>query len=194
MASTTEDIWETAKQHTVKRTDNVKKKSQRQKSDSILSGPLSILKLGLILMSLYALFKYVPAYVNFNRIISKVASENQFQPGAQNLAIQNEKWGLFAPLRDYTKLKKAYVRGGQTLQVQYIIPKDAQATLTLKRCKNILFIDAFKCFVTQTDTIDISGETVGTRRLRVSDTAMYVLESEVLVNSHERADIVWRRT
>lgn len=194
MASTTENIWDTAKQHASKQTEAVKKRSRRQKSDSILSGPMAILKLGLILMSLYALAKYVPAYVNVNRILTEAASETQFQPGAQNLADQQEKWGPFAPLREYAKLKKAYVRAGQSLQVQYILPKDAQASLTLKRCKNILFLDAFKCIVVQSDTIDISGEMVGTRRLRVSDSAMYILESHVLANSNERVDIVWRRT
>ena len=64
MASTTENIWDTAKQHASKQTQAVKKRSRRQKSDSILSGPIAILKLGLILMSLYALAKYCLLYTS----------------------------------------------------------------------------------------------------------------------------------
>ena len=194
MADKRAEIWDAAKEYAAQRNVNVRKQNKRQRTESALSGPVAFMKLLMLLMTIYALFKYVPAYVNFNKIIAEATDKNIGYSGAQNIAEDRGKWGAMAPLRDYAKLKKAYVKGGQTLQVQYILPKDAQATLTIKRCKNIPFFEVFKCQVAQEETFNISGDSVGTRRIFIPDTAMYHLESKVLVNSDERFDIVWRRT
>ena len=187
-------IWDKAKERALSRNSQKRKQNKHQKVEAVLSGPTKLIKFCLFVTSIYALYKYVPAYINFNHIISEATSQPSTQPGAQNLADSHKKWGIAKPLREYVKLKKAYMRDGQTLQVQYILPEQAQATLTIKRCKNLPIIELFNCEVVQAETIEIGGNTVGTQRLRVKGTAMYVLESQVIMADDERFDIVWRRT
>lgn len=190
----TSDIWDKAKERASIKNERARKQGRNQKIETVFAGPTLVIKLSLLLVIVYALFKYIPAYVNFNRIINTATSQPASQFGAQYLTDTPSKWGVAAPLRDYVKMRKAYVRGGKSLQVQYILPQNAQATLTIKRCKNVPIIELFGCQVVQTETIDISGNTIGTQRLQMIDTAMYVLESQVHVNNNERYDIVWRRT
>ncbi|MEP6342573.1 MAG: hypothetical protein ABJ275_04595 [Maricaulaceae bacterium] len=190
----TSDIWDKAKERASMKNEKARKQGRNQKIETVLSGPTLAIKLSLLLVIVYALFKYIPAYVNFNRIINTATSQPVSQFGAQYLTDKPSKWGFAAPLREYVKMKKAYVRSGKSLQVQYILPEHAEATLTIKRCKNVPIVELFECQVVQTETIEITGNTIGTQRLQMVETAMYVLESQVRVNNNERYDIVWRRT
>lgn len=190
MASKTVDIWDKAKQDAKRQNENVKKQKLRTRADSIFGGPIALIKIILFAMTVYALFQYVPAFVNVKKAITQIKT----YPGAQTQVDNRNSWGIFTPLRDFTKIKKAYVRSGKTLQVQYSMPESAQAKLVIKRCKPIIFIEVFHCQVTQTQEIDISNETVGTHRIHVKDSAMYLLQSQVEVKSGEDYNITWRRS
>jgi len=174
MASKTVDIWDEAKQDAKRQNENVKKQKLRTRADSIFGGPIALIK----------------AFVNVKKAITQIKT----YPGAQTQVDNRNSWGIFTPLRDFTKIKKAYVRSGKTLQVQYSMPESAQAKLVIKRCKPIIFIEVFHCQVTQTQEIDISNETVGTHRIHVKDSAMYLLQSQVEVKSGEDYNITWRRS
>lgn len=193
MATKSTSIWTEARSDAAKRAKTVKKENRRMKRQSVLDGPLSILKLITILMVIYSLFQYVPAFLNIKKIISQANAQSSAQAGAQTLVENRENWGLMAPLRDYAKLRKAYVRKGQSIQLQYVLPSKAIANVTIKQCKAIPFVEVFNCEVVQSETIDLSGETTGTRRFQVSSSAIYLLESQVQVGEDDRFDITWRR-
>jgi len=182
-------IWDVAKQDALSRATKVKRQTKRAHRKSTLSGPIAIMKVIVFLMTLYALAQYVPAFINFKKIITQTSP----QAGAQTLVEKRNNWGIAAPLREYAKMNKAYMRAGQSLQVQYVLPRDAKATLTIKQCKPAPFIEAFRCDVVAEDKIDLSNDTVGTRRIAFQNTAMYLLESEVQITSDDRFDIKWQR-
>ena len=189
MASSNTQIWDEAKQDALSRAKKIKKQSKRAQRESTFGGPFSIMKIIALLMTLYALAQYIPAFINFKNIVTQSPS----QSGAQNLVESRKKWGAILPLRDYAKMNKAYMRAGQSLQVQYVLPENTKATLTIKQCKSVPFIEVFHCNVVAENKIDISGDTVGTRRITLQSKAMYLLQSEVQVGSGEIFDIQWQR-
>ena len=140
-------------------------------------------------MTLYVLYHYVPAFVNLKPILTQTTS----QAGAQSQIDNRKALGAIAPLRDQFKMRKAYVRKGQILQAQYILPAGANASITIKQCKRMIFIEAFNCRNVQDQTVDLSGQTSGTRRFQVAESAMYVLESRVETDADQAFDITWRR-
>lgn len=184
------EIWNIAKRDAQRQNKNVKKQKARLKVKSVIDGPVSIMKFILLLMTIYALYQYIPAFINFKKVISQTTTA---QPGAQTLIGQRDEWGAASPLRDYIKMKKAYVRTGQSLQLQYVLPDSASATVTLKRCKAIPFIEVFKCNVVQAETIELKNETIGTKRFQIAQSGMYHLESQVEVTNDDQFDIIWRR-
>jgi hypothetical protein len=189
MATEKATIWDMAKHDALSRAQKVKKHTKRAHRQSALSGPIAIMKVIVFLMTLYALAQYVPAFINFKKIITQTSP----QSGAQTLLEQRNNWGIAAPLRDYVKMNKAYMRAGQSLQVQYVLPEDAKASLTLKQCRPAPFIEAFRCDVVAETVIDVSNDTVGTRRITLNHSAMYLLQSEVQVGSDDKFDIKWQR-
>jgi len=186
-------IWDTAKLDALTRAKKVKKNEKKAKRQSVLDGPLSFMKLILLVMTVYALVQYVPAFVNFKKIIVQTTAQSSAQSGAQNLTLERQKWGLAAPLREYVKMNKAYMRAGQILQVKYVLPDDAKAVLTIQQCKSIPYVEAFHCQVVAENKIDLSNDTVGTRRITLHNTAMYRLKSDVQVGINDRFDIKWQR-
>lgn len=184
------DLWDIAKRDAQSQNKRARQQKTRLKVKSVLDGPVSLMKLILLVMTIYALYQYVPAFVNFKKVISQTTTA---QPGAQNLIRQRDDWGVASPLRDYIKMKKAYVRAGQSLQLQYVLPTNVSATVTLKRCKTIPFVEVFKCNIVQAETIDLKNETIGTKRFQITQSGMYHLESQVEVTKDDKFDIVWSR-
>ncbi len=182
-------IWDVAKQDALSRAKKVTKKKKHVSRDSALKTPISIMKVIVFLTVIYALAQYLPAFVNVKKIITQTTA----QSGAQTMVETRKKWGPAAPLRKYIKLNKAYMRAGQSLQVKYILPEDAAANLTIKQCKPAPFIEAFRCDIISTENIEIINDTVGTRRFIFKNTAMYLLESDVKLQTDGDFDITWQR-
>lgn len=195
MTAETSTIWDEAKQDALTRnTSKVRKKSKKRRAmnsngESILKLPIAIMKLTVFLMTLYALFQYVPAFINFKKFITQTSAHS----GAQSIVENRKKWGIAAPLRKYVKMNKAYLRAGQFLHVQYVLPERAEAILTIKQCKSAPLIEVFHCDVMAAEKITISNETVGTRRFAFEKSAMYLLQSDVLVDTDESFEIKWKR-
>lgn len=193
MATENATIWDAAKQDALSHAKKVKKTTKQARRESVLSGPLSLIKIILFFMTLYALVQYVPAFVNFKKIITQTTAQSGAQSGAKNLSLEREKWGFAAPLREYTKMNKAYMRAGQSLQVKYMLPKDAKAVLTVQECKSVPFIEVFRCDVVAENKIDLSNDTIGTRRIAFQNAAMYRLKSDVEIGVDDQFDIKWQR-
>ena len=189
MATENATIWDLAKQDAQRQNKSVKKQQIIGKLQSLYSGPVAIMKLMMLVMVVYALIQYIPAFVN----LKKLVTQTNIQSGAQTQIDSRKNWGIFEPVLGYTKIKKAYVRAGNTFSVQYALPQNAEAKLVIKRCRSIIFIEVFNCQVMQSEVIDISGETVGTRRIQVADSAIYVFEHQVNVKSGEPFDVTWHR-
>jgi len=183
------NIWDEASEYAQKRTKNASKHRVRMKVQSFINAPIQAMRLILLLMTLYALYHYVPAFVNLKPVLTQTTT----QAGALTQVENRKTLGAIAPLRDQFKMRKAYVRKGQILQAQYILPADASASITIKQCKRMIFIEAFNCKRVQDQTVDLSGQTSGTRRFQVAESAMYVLESRVETEADQRFDITWRR-
>ena len=189
MATHDKNIWDEAAQYAASRTKNASKQRRRVKIQSVTSAPIQVMRFILLLMTLYALYHYVPAFVNLKPILTQTTAHS----GAQSQIDSRKALGAIAPLRDQFKMRKAYVRKGQILQAQYILPAGANASITIKQCKRMIFIEAFNCKRVQDQTVDLSGQTSGTRRFQVAESAMYVLESRVEAEADQAFDITWRR-
>jgi len=194
MATKNMAIWDTAKLDALTRAKKVKKHANQSKRQSIFGGPIALIKLTLFFMTLYALAQYVPAFVNVKKIIVQTASPSNAQSGAQNLALDRQKWGIAAPLREYVKMNRAYMRAGQALQVKYVLPEGAKAVLTIQQCKSILYVEVFHCQVVAENQIELSNDKVGTRRIALQNTAMYRLKSDVQIGMSDHYDIKWQRS
>ena len=189
MAGNEGNVWDAARVDAAKQTKSARKQQRDMKIQAATRVPVLLMRLGAVLMVLYALVLYVPAFINIKPLILQTDTHS----GAQTKIDNRNTLGPFAAISDKFKLNKGYMRKGQSFQAQYILPENATAILTVKRCARFIFIEAFYCKDIQAQTTDLSSETVGTRRFHAKDSAMYVFESQVTVNKGQRYDITWQR-
>ena len=94
MATENATIWDLAKQDAQRQNKSVKKQQIVRKLQSLYSGPVAIMKLMMLVMVVYALIQYIPAFVN----LKKLVTQTNIQSGAQTQIDSRKNWGIFTPV------------------------------------------------------------------------------------------------
>jgi len=139
----------------------------------------------------YIALHYVPAYLGLQKIIAF----SKLDTSASRLAKDGPS-SLLSAYIDPFRLKRTYLRQGQSIQVQYALPDDAELEILVNQCKAAFIVEIFKCDVISQETSFVKNDKVGTLKFKFQDAGFYVFD-EVITQTktpHESFRVVWSRT
>lgn len=139
----------------------------------------------------YAILHYIPAFVKPPKIIS-VADFND-----KALHLKDESTGFFLKAYiDAFNINRAYLRKGQTVEAQYLIPEGNTLTLTIQQCKAIPIIEVFKCDDIGNRNVTIENSQSGLRTFTFNHDGFYkfgeILDGNLPENDKKRY-VIWSR-
>lgn len=151
-----------------------------------------VIKLTVVAAVGYTGLSYLPAFVS----TAKFANITNHDRSATRL---NETSSTSTIKKAYFKvanLRQAYLRAGQSVQVQYYLPEQAQLELVITHCKRSLILEAFKCIPYKTDNLTVAKNTIGTREFIVDKSGFYKFSHTVIKRSADGAyqNVFWRRS
>lgn len=141
----------------------------------------------------YASLHYIPAFVTPPKIISVA----DFTKKSQHLKDENTSLFLSAYI-DAFNISRAYIRKGQTVEAQYLIPEGNMLSLTIEQCKAMPVIEVFHCTVAGSRNVQIENSPSGLRTFTFSDDGFYMF-GEVLEGPLSETDndkkryVIWSR-
>ena len=139
----------------------------------------------------YIALHYIPAYLGLQKIVAFSKLDNS----ASRLAKDNPSSILSAYI-DPFRLKRTYLRQGQSIQVQYALPEGAELKILVNQCKAAFIVEIFKCNVISQETSFVKNDRVGTLKFKFQDAGFYVFD-EIITQTktpHESFRVVWSRT
>lgn len=139
----------------------------------------------------YTALHYVPAYVS----TAKILSFSNVDTSATRLASHNNRTALRA-WRELFTIRRAFVRAGQTIQVQYALPEGTELQLVITQCERAFIIAVFKCVPVSSQTIKIAKKTIGTREFVFDKSGFYDFDDIIIQKSANVSDyqVIWRRS
>ena len=133
------------------------------------------------LASCYVALFYVPSIVPVHKYIS--ISE----PGRADPRLEAD--GVLAPYLALFKMRRAYVRAGQTLSVQYRNAGDAPIDLVVTQCRRAAVMEVFRCQPVSVREFTV-GEASGARTFRVVESGFYHFTEHTTSPDYR---IIWKR-
>jgi len=86
----------------------------------------------------YIALHYVPAYLGFNKILSFSDLDT-----SSSVAPESSQWAALSSYGDAFRLKRTYLRAGQTIQAQYALPQGAKLDLVIQKCRSAFIVASF---------------------------------------------------
>jgi len=138
----------------------------------------------------YVALHYIPAYLGLQKVVTLSELDNS----ATRLTKDNQV-SLLSAYIDPFRLNRTYVRAGQSLQVQYALPTDAELEIYINRCRPAFIVEIFNCDVINRETAIVKNDKVGTQRFKFKDSGFYSFNETVIQknNMREKYRVVWSR-
>lgn len=138
----------------------------------------------------YVSLHYIPAYLGLNKILSFSDLDT-----SASVAPESSQWAALSSYADAFRIKRTYLRPGQTIQAQYALPKGAKLDLVIQRCRPALIVEIFKCEVINEQTAKIRNDKLGTQRFRFPEAGFYRFDEKVSLapNNNGNYRVVWSR-
>lgn len=172
--------------------DYIDKKNHRSTSKPIglvrtLASALSLIFGG---FACYIALHYIPAYMGLNKIMS-APSLNHSRPdplGKNSLPIISDYLNPF-------RIRRAYIRAGQSASVDYSIPAEAQLHVTITRCRPAFIIEIFQCEAIEQSTAILEDKTFGSHHFRFKYSGFYLFGESVEQRGNESQPykVTWSR-
>jgi len=155
---------------------------------SIFSG-LSLLFGGLMI---YVGFHYIPAFLNPSAVI-KLADSNHISSAKPALKRESIFGSVIGPYVDMFTLDRAYIQGGQSVEVRYNLPQGANMDVAIRQCRRLWIVEIFKCQTISEKVIRIDG-TRGAQAFTLPGSGFYHFNERVtLPNSNASYRVIWSR-
>ncbi len=138
----------------------------------------------------YVALHYIPAYLGLNKILSFSDLHS-----SSSVAPEDSQWAALSSYVDAFRIKRAYLRPGQTIQAEYAIPDGAKLDLVIQRCRPAFVVEIFKCQVVSEETAEIRNDKLGTQRFRFPEAGFYRFDEKVTLdpNNVKNYRVVWSR-
>jgi len=138
----------------------------------------------------YVALHYIPAYLGLNKILS-FSDLNT----SSSIAPESSQMTTLSSYVDAFRLKRTYLRPGQTIQVQYAIPEGAKLDLVIQRCRPAFILEIFKCETMSEETAQIRDDKLGTQRFHFPEAGFYRFDEKVTLapNNTDNYRVVWSR-
>jgi len=175
----------------VEETNSFFRRGREKQSMGLARTIFTGLSLSLGGMLCYVALHYIPAFLQPQKILSSVTLEDA--------AIRLENRGpirkVFGPYIDAFSMQRTYLRGGQQIQAQYVLPEGARLNLSIQHCQPIPVVEIFKCQVMSKKDIQVTNETLGSKGLRFAETGFYHFDHEIVFKDGIPKDykVVWSR-
>ena len=138
----------------------------------------------------YVALHYIPAYLGLNKILSFSDLDT-----SSSVAPESSQWATLSSYADAFRLKRTYLRPGQTIQAQYALPEGAKLDLVIQRCQPAFIVEIFKCRVINEETARVTNDKLGTQRFHFPEAGFYRFDEKVTLapNNVKNYRIVWSR-
>lgn len=139
----------------------------------------------------YIALHYIPAYLGLNKVLSFSDLDS-----SSSVAPESSQWATLSSYADAFRLKRTYLRPGQTIQAEYAIPGGAKLDLIIQRCRPAFIVEIFKCQVINEQTAQISNDKLGAQRFSFPEAGFYRFDERVTLAPNNIANyrVVWSRT
>jgi hypothetical protein len=141
----------------------------------------------------YVSLHYIPAFVNPPQIIAA----SDFNTRAEHLKGEDQG-GFLSAYIDAFNMKRAYIRKGQTVEAQYVVPEGSTLSLTIQQCQSLPVIEVFNCRVVKNRNTVIENSRSGLRSFTFPEDGFYKF-SETLTgpspdaNDGKKRYVIWSR-
>ena len=138
----------------------------------------------------YISLHYIPAYLGLNKILAFSDLDT-----SASVAPESSHWAALSSYADAFRLKRTFLREGQTIQAQYALPKGAKLDLVIQRCRPAFVVEIFKCQVINEETARVRNDQLGTQRFRFPEAGFYRFDERVTLapNNQKNYRVVWSR-
>jgi len=138
----------------------------------------------------YVALHYIPAYLGLQKVVAISNLDNS----AARLA-KDDEIALLSSYIDPFRMKRTYLRSGQSIQAQYSLPEGATLNLSIKRCRPALIIEIFDCQVIGEKTARVTRDKVGTQRFQFQEAGFYLFDEHVTqpTAKDQKFRVVWSR-
>lgn len=157
------------------------------RSDSHDPSPMrGLLGIAMLILSgilLYTSLPYAGSFVNIGKVVGVSKLDRQIEV-------------LRSGLVNTAPVKKVYLRAGQSLVVQYDLPKAAELELKVMRCKSRPIIEVWSCKDPVTQIIEVRNEPNGVRQITAPEPGFYYFTDTVTLSGAPQSDyqLIWKRT
>jgi|GEM_PF-2542596 len=164
------------------KTDNVRMTAREKKrlraghtrrSAGRILGSWAALMLGLA--SCYTAMFYVPSILPVHKYIALS------EPGRADPRLEAD--GVLAPYLAMFKMRRAYMRSGQTVSVQYRNLGTGALDLTITQCRRAPVIEVFRCTPVSAKTTTITDRS-GTRSFSIGESGFYYFSTTTTSDSY----------
>lgn len=138
----------------------------------------------------YVSLHYIPAYLGLNKILSFSDLDT-----SASVAPESSQWAALSSYADAFRIKRTYLKSGQTIQAQYALPEGATLDLVIQRCRPAFIVEIFKCQVINEETARVSNDKLGTQRFRFPEAGFYRFDERITFATNNVKDyrVVWSR-
>lgn len=139
----------------------------------------------------YVAMHYVPAFVQPHKIIGATTIDMS----AKRLEDKGPIRKIFGPYIDAFSIQRTYLRSGQEIQAQFILPKGATLDLNMTQCRRIFAIEIVRCDVIMQKNVEITDKIIGSKSFQFPEKGFYHFSHNIKFKDDIPTDykIVWTR-
>ena len=134
--------------------------------------------------SCYTAMHYAPSLFGFGKLVDVGGSERE----SGRFAMSED--GVLAPYADLFKLRRTYLRAGQTLNAQYESRSGAPIDLVVVKCANRPVVEVFHCQPVGRSEVTVRDRS-GSREFRFAEAGFYHVAEAAPADATYQ--VVWRR-
>ena len=140
--------------------------------------------------SFYVALHYIPAYLGLQKIIAFSELDNS----AARLA-KDDEFSILSAYIDPFRIKRTYLRAGQSMQMQYALPEGSKLEIEINRCRAAFIVEIFKCEVVSQKKLVVKNDKIGTQRFTFNQEGFYLFDETVIQRTakQEKFRVVWSR-
>lgn len=138
----------------------------------------------------YVALHYVPAYLGLNKILAFSDLDT-----SSSVAPESSQSATLSSYVDAFRIKRTYLKSGQTIQAQYALPEGAKLDLIIQRCRPAFIVEIFDCQPISEETARVTNDKDGTQRFRFSEAGFYRFDEKVTLspNNVKNYRVIWSR-
>ena len=140
--------------------------------------------------SFYVALHYIPAYLGLQKVIAFSELDNS----AARLA-KDDELSVLSAYMDPLRIKRTYLRAGQSMQVQYALPEGSNMEIKINRCRAAFIVEIFKCDIVSQKKLVVKNDKVGTQRFTFEEKGFYLFDETVIQKTakQQKFRVVWSR-